>query len=84
MPHLRSDPLFDPPDAPLPLGYAQIFVHELEEDALTAAGGPVTFFTAWLDRAAGSSSYARARFRWQQAACFSGRRPLRCGACGNR
>ena len=56
----------EPADAPLPLGYAQLFVHELEEDTLVAAGGPVAFFTAWLDRVGKSYAYERALFRWRQ------------------
>ena len=56
----------DPADAPLPLGYAQLFVHEMDEAALVAAGGPVTFLTAWLDRVGTSPTYERALFRWRQ------------------
>jgi hypothetical protein len=58
--------VLEPADAPLPLGYAQLFVHEMEEDALVAAGGPVTFLTAWLDRVGTSPAYERALFRWRQ------------------
>jgi hypothetical protein len=56
----------DPADAPLPLGYAQLFVHELDEGALIAAGGPVAFFTAWLDHVGKAPAYERALFRWRQ------------------
>jgi hypothetical protein len=56
----------DPVDAPLPLGYAQLFVHEMDESDLRSAGGPVAFFTAWLDRAGRTAGYEHALFRWRQ------------------
>lgn len=56
----------DPADAPLPLGYSHIFVHELDEDDLRAAGGPAAFFAAWLDRVGKTPAYERALFRWRQ------------------
>ncbi len=56
----------EPVDAPLPLGYAQLFVHEMEEEALVTAGGPVAFCTAWLDRVGNAPAYQRALFRWRQ------------------
>jgi hypothetical protein len=37
----------EPAYAPLPLSYAQLFVHEMDEVALIAADGPITFFTVW-------------------------------------
>lgn len=61
----------EPADAPLPLGFAQVFIHEMEEESLFNSGGPVAFFTAWLDRDGSSASYARALFRWQQGSLFT-------------
>jgi len=55
-----------PADAPLPIGFAQVYVHEVGENQLIAAGGPVAFFTAWLDRAGSAPAYARAVFQWRQ------------------
>jgi hypothetical protein len=56
----------EPADAPLPLGYAQLFVHEMDEDRLRAAGGAAAFFIDWLDRAGSTPAYERALFRWRQ------------------
>lgn len=63
--------IVDPADAPLPLGFSQLFVHEMEEASLIGSGGPVAFFTAWLDHDGSSSAYARALFRWQQGSLFT-------------
>jgi hypothetical protein len=67
--HLEVETI-DPVGAPLPLGLASRFVHEIEEEDLQAAGGPVSFLTAWLEREAIGKGYAEAMFRWRQGRLF--------------
>jgi hypothetical protein len=51
---------------PLPITTTGYLSHFLDEDELKAAGGPVAFFTAWLDREAGSKTYLKRLAEWQQ------------------
>ena len=55
-----------PKGAPLPITTTGYLSHFLDEDDLAAAGGPVTFFRAWLDREASTKAYAKALADWQQ------------------
>lgn len=59
-----------PRGAPLPFAEAGYHVHELDEDELTAAGGPVAFLLSWLERDAGSLRYAQALYGWKQGDLF--------------
>lgn len=59
-----------PRGAPLPFAENGYHVHELDEDDLGAAGGPVPFLTAWLDRDAELPRYAQALYTWQQGDLF--------------
>lgn len=59
-----------PVDCPVPLtdtGYRSHFIDTAE---LVAAGGPVAFMTAWLDREATSKAYREAEARWRQGDLF--------------
>lgn len=62
--------VLSPAGAPLPFTESGWLRHELDEDDLKAAGGPVAFFTAWLERDAGSTHYAAALARWKQFDLF--------------
>jgi hypothetical protein len=57
---------------PLPITNTGYLSHFLAEDDLNAAGGPVAFFTAWLDREAGNKRYLAQLAKWQQLDLFSG------------
>lgn len=59
-----------PRGAPLPLTENGYLRHELEEDKLAAAGGPLTFLTSWMDREASSPRYAQALYKWNQGELF--------------
>ena len=55
-----------PKGRPLPITDTGYLSHFLDEDDLYAAGGPVSFFRAWLDREAKSKAYLKALARGQQ------------------
>lgn len=60
-----------PRGAPLPVSENGYHVVETEEDKVVAAGGPVAYFTALLDREALHPRYAQALFKWKQADLFA-------------
>lgn len=59
-----------PKGAPIPITRTGCLSHFLDEDELTAAGGPVAFFSAWIEREARSKDWARADFKWRQGDLF--------------
>ncbi len=59
-----------PRGAPLPFSETGYHVHDLDEDDVKAAGGPVAFVLAWLHREAGSVRYAQAIYKWKQGDLF--------------
>lgn len=59
-----------PRGAPLPVTESGYVEHQLDEDELNAAGGPVAFFAAWFDRMAATPRYADALYRWKQGNLF--------------
>ena len=59
-----------PKDAPLPITQTGYLSHFLDEGELETAGGPVAFFTAWLDREARTPASAKAEFKWRQLELF--------------
>ena len=60
-----------PKGAPLPITSTGYLSHFLDEADLTAAGGPVAFFLAWLHREASSKAWHRAEFAWRQGDLFA-------------
>lgn len=60
-----------PKGAPLPITNTGYLSHFLDEDHLYDAGGPVSFFRAWLDRKAESKAYRLALAKWQQLDLFA-------------
>ena len=61
-----------PKGRPLPITDTGYRSHFLDEDVLYAAGGPVSFFHAWLDREANTKAYRKALAKWQQLDLFAG------------
>jgi hypothetical protein len=59
-----------PKGAPIPITRTGYLSHFLDEDELTAAGGPVAFVSAWIEREARSKDWARADFKWRQGDLF--------------
>lgn len=59
-----------PRGAPLPFSEQGFHVHDMDEDQLKAAGGPVAFLLAWLERDAVNLRYAEALYRWKQGDLF--------------
>jgi len=57
-------------DKPCPLTSTGYLAHGLDEDELARTGGAVTFFRAWMERAAQSNAYKMAEFRWRQGNLF--------------
>jgi hypothetical protein len=51
---------------PLPITATGYLSHFLAEDDLKAAGGPMAYFTAWLDREACNKRYLKSLADWQQ------------------
>ncbi len=61
----------NPRDAPLPFADSGDYhVHELDEDELKAAGGPVAFLLIWMEREAQFPRYAQALYKWKQGNLF--------------
>lgn len=60
-----------PKGRPVPITDTGYLSHFIDEADLKAAGGPVAFFRAWLDREAGSKVYRKALARWQQLDLFA-------------
>lgn len=60
-----------PKGRPVPITDTGYLSHFLDEADLKAAGGPVAFFRAWLDREADSKAYHKALARWQQLDLFA-------------
>jgi hypothetical protein len=58
--------VISPAGAPLPITTTGYLSHFLDEDELTAAGGPVALFRVWLDREACTKALAD----WQQLKLF--------------
>ena len=57
-------------DTPVPITSTGFLAHFMATAALSNAGGPVAFFTAWMDREAKSKDYQRAEFLWRQGDLF--------------
>ena len=55
-----------PKGAPMPITETGYLAHYIDAAELVAAGGPVAFFTAWLEREAATKRYAKAAARWRQ------------------
>ena len=62
-----------PKGCPLPITDTGYRSHFIEAAELEAAGGPVAFIKAWLDREATSKTYKAAEQRWRQGDLFEGR-----------
>ena len=60
-----------PKGAPLPITSTGYLSHFLDAADLAAAGGPVAFFLAWLDRDATTKAWHRAEFAWRQGDLFA-------------
>lgn len=59
-----------PKGAPLPITQTGYLSHFLDQDLLTKAGGPVAFFTEWIEREAKSKAWAKTDFKWRQLELF--------------
>ena len=53
-------------DTPVPIATTGFHAHFIETAELKAAGGPVPFFTDWMNREAKTRTYQRAEFLWRQ------------------
>lgn len=60
-----------PNGRPLPITDTGYRSHFLDEDDLYAAGGPVSFFRAWLDREANGKAYLKSLAKWRQLDLFA-------------
>ncbi|MEZ5857134.1 MAG: hypothetical protein R3D67_21225 [Hyphomicrobiaceae bacterium] len=60
-----------PKGAPLPVTATGYRSHFLDEAELKAAGGPITFMRAWLDKMAKSKAWQKAEFTWRQGDLFA-------------
>ena len=60
-----------PKGAPLPITATGYRSHFLGADELTAAGGPIAYLIAWLDREARSKYWSKTEFAWRQGDLFS-------------
>ena len=61
-----------PKGCPVPITDTGYRSHFLGREELEAAGGPVAFMTAWLDREASGKAYKDADLRWRQGDLFDG------------
>lgn len=61
-----------PKGAPLPITQTGYLSHFLDHDLLAKAGGPIAFFTDWLEREAKTSAWAKRDFKWRQGDLFAG------------
>ena len=59
-----------PKGAPLPITETGYRSHFLDEELLSKAGGPVTFFLDWIEREAKSKAWAKNEFKWRQGDLF--------------
>jgi hypothetical protein len=59
------------PRVPLPITRTGYLSHFVPEDAVTAAGDAVAFFTEWLDREAASKAWVMAELARRQGDLFT-------------
>ena len=64
-----------PKGAPVPITSTGYRCHYLPAELLAANGGPIAFFSDWLDREARTKAWQQAEFRWRQGDLFG--RPRR-------
>lgn len=57
-------------DVPLPITHTGYRSHVIDAQVLAAAGGAITFLTAWMNKEAASKAYQTAEFRWRQGDLF--------------
>ncbi|MGD9830674.1 MAG: hypothetical protein AB7U66_18285 [Hyphomicrobiaceae bacterium] len=57
-------------DTPCPITTTGFLAHQIDAEALAAAGGAVAFMSAWMDREAESKAYTAAMLRWRQGDLF--------------
>jgi hypothetical protein len=62
--------LVKPKGAPLPLTSTGYFSHYVNAELLSADGGAIAYFTAWLDREARTKTWHTTEFRWRQGELF--------------
>jgi hypothetical protein len=60
----------NPKGAPLPITGTGYRSHFLDEELLTAAGGPVAFFQRWIEHEATTKAWAKVEFKWRQLELF--------------
>ena len=60
-----------PKGAPVPITGTGYLSHFLDEDLLAKCGGPVAFFSGWLEREARTKQWAKAEFKWRQLELFA-------------
>jgi hypothetical protein len=59
-----------PKSAPVPITSTGYYCHYVNAALLAADGGPVPFFTDWLDREARTKRWQQQEFRWRQGDLF--------------
>ena len=59
-----------PKGAPIPITGTGYKSHFLDEDLLAKAGGPVAFFSRWIEQEAATKQWAKAEFKWRQLELF--------------
>ena len=59
-----------PKGAPIPITSTGYLSHFLDEDLLAKHGGPVAFFTGWIERESRTKAWAKAEFKWRQLELF--------------
>lgn len=57
-------------DTPVPVTPTAFLQHGIDAHELAAAGGPVAYMTAWLDRDADRPAFRKAVHRWRQGDLF--------------
>lgn len=60
-----------PKGAPLPITTSGYYCHYANEAMLAGDGGPIAFFTDWLDREARTKRWQLEEFRWRQGDLFA-------------
>lgn len=60
-----------PKGAPVPITETGYLSHFIDADELAQAGGPVAFFSGWLNREASSKRWQKREFRWRQGDLFA-------------
>jgi hypothetical protein len=59
-----------PKGAPIPITGTGYKSHFLDEELLAKGGGPVAFFSRWIEQEATTKQWAKAEYKWRQLELF--------------